>query len=89
MTTKKAKSSTKAPVMTDLKGQTLVCLRTLTEKNPAALETYIKLGGYATFKRLVTDKVKATDIITEIKKSGLRGRGGAGRAGRTPTAGQG
>lgn len=78
MTTKKAKSSTKAPVMTDLKGQTLVCLRTLTEKNPAALETYVKLGGYATFKRLVTDKVKATDIITEIKKSGLRGRGGAG-----------
>ena len=28
------------PVMTDLKGQTLVTLRTLKEKNPASLATY-------------------------------------------------
>jgi NADH-quinone oxidoreductase subunit F len=76
MATKTAKS--KAPVMTNLKGQTLVCLRTLTEKNPSSLETYIKLGGYSALKRLVTEKVKATDVISEVKTSGLRGRGGAG-----------
>ncbi|MSP99142.1 MAG: NADH oxidoreductase (quinone) subunit F [Methylotenera sp.] len=68
----------KAPVMTDLKGQTLVCLRTLQEKNPASLETYIKLGGYSALKRIVSEKVKATDVITEVKRSSLRGRGGAG-----------
>jgi len=31
----------KPVVMTDLKGQTLVTLRTLTEEDPASLETYI------------------------------------------------
>ena len=64
--------------MTDLSKQSLLCLRTLTEKNPASLETYEKLGGYAQLKRIVTDKVKAVDIISQVKVSGLRGRGGAG-----------
>lgn len=72
------KSKHDKPVITDLKGQTLVTLRTLTEKNPAALATYESLGGYQQFKRLVTEKVKATEIINEVKLSGLRGRGGAG-----------
>ena len=36
--------------MTDLSKQSLLCLRTLTEKNPASLETYEKLGGYAQLK---------------------------------------
>jgi NADH-quinone oxidoreductase subunit F len=75
-----AKQSAKspAPIMTDPKGQTLVCLRTLSESEPATLATYLKLGGYQSLKRLVTEKTKATDIITEVKISGLRGRGGAG-----------
>lgn len=72
------KSKYDKPVMTDLKGQTLVTLRTLTEDNPAALATYEKLGGYQQLKRLVTEKVKASEIINEVKLSGLRGRGGAG-----------
>ena len=58
--------------------QTLVCLRTVDQENPASLETYLKLGGYAQLKRLVTEKVKATEIISQVKLSGLRGRGGAG-----------
>jgi NADH-quinone oxidoreductase subunit F len=66
------------PVMTDPKGQTLLCLRTLVEQNPASLETYVKLGGYSALKKIVTEKTKATDIITAVKNSGLRGRGGAG-----------
>jgi len=72
------KKSANKPVMTDLKHQTLLTLRTLTEKNPASLETYEKLGGYAQLKRLVTEKVKATEIINQVKISNLRGRGGAG-----------
>lgn len=55
-----------------------VCFRTLGLPNPAALSTYESIGGYATLKRLVTDKVKAVDIIQQVKVSGLRGRGGAG-----------
>lgn len=58
--------------------QTLVCLRTVGQDNPASLDTYIKLGGYAQLKRLVTEKVKATEVISQVKLSGLRGRGGAG-----------
>jgi NADH-quinone oxidoreductase subunit F len=55
-----------------------VCLRTLGVPEPHTLDRYLKLGGYEQFKRIVTDKVKATDIISQVKLSGLRGRGGAG-----------
>ena len=71
----------KTPVVTDLSKQTLVTLRTLgasQEPNPGSLKNYEKLGGYEQLKRIVTGKIKATDIITEVKTSGLRGRGGAG-----------
>lgn len=73
-----AKAKVAKPVMTDLKGQTLITLQTLKEKNPASLATYEKLGGYKELKRLITDKVKAIDVINQVKVSGLRGRGGAG-----------
>lgn len=62
----------------NLEQQTLVCLRTMTEPKPNSLETYVKLGGYEQLKRIVTEKVKPTDIISQVKLSGLRGRGGAG-----------
>jgi NADH-quinone oxidoreductase subunit F len=62
----------------NLDKQTLVCLRTITEPKPNSLETYIKLGGYEQLKRIITEKVKPTDIISQVKLSGLRGRGGAG-----------
>jgi NADH-quinone oxidoreductase subunit F len=55
-----------------------VCFRTLHLPNPGALETYQSIGGYETLKRLVTQKVPATEIINQVKLSGLRGRGGAG-----------
>ena len=71
----------KTPVVTDLSKQTLLTLRTLSasqDVNPGSLKNYEKLGGYEQLKRIVTEKVKATDIITEVKTSNLRGRGGAG-----------
>jgi len=55
-----------------------VCFRTLHLPNPGALETYRSIGGYETLKRIVIDKVPATEIINQVKISGLRGRGGAG-----------
>ena len=55
-----------------------VCMRTLGVAEPHTLQRYLDLGGYEQFKRIVTDKVKATDIISQVKLSGLRGRGGAG-----------
>jgi len=58
--------------------ETLVCLRTMLSDQPNSLETYLKIGGYAQLKRIVAEKVKATEIITQVKFSGLRGRGGAG-----------
>jgi NADH-quinone oxidoreductase subunit F len=40
------------------------------------LSGYQKLGGYEVLKKAL--KMKPEDIIEEVKKSGLRGRGGAG-----------
>ncbi|MDA8095431.1 MAG: NADH-quinone oxidoreductase subunit NuoF [Betaproteobacteria bacterium] len=45
---------------------------------PWTLETYRSAGGYETLRRLVTEQVPPEVIINEVKKSGLRGRGGAG-----------
>jgi len=40
------------------------------------LEGYLQLGGYQTLKKAL--KMKPQEIVTEVKNSGLRGRGGAG-----------
>lgn len=40
------------------------------------LATYVANGGYATFKKVLA--MRPEDVIEEVKKSGLRGRGGAG-----------
>ncbi len=55
-----------------------VCFRTLDKKDPAALSTYEALGGYSVWRRILKEKPAADALIEEIKKSGLRGRGGAG-----------
>jgi len=55
-----------------------VCYRTMSHENPASLATYEKLGGYDTFKAILKEKRNPEDIINVVKKSGLRGRGGAG-----------
>jgi NADH-quinone oxidoreductase subunit F len=40
------------------------------------IDTYISDGGYEQLKKAVT--MSRTDIVNEVKTSGLRGRGGAG-----------
>src|SRR5437867_13274099 len=41
------------------------------------LETYRSLGGYKTLEKALRE-YQPDDIVTIVKKSGLRGRGGAG-----------
>ena len=55
-----------------------VCYRTLGLEDPASLKTYESLGGYTVARKIFTEDVPAADIINELKKSVLRGRGGAG-----------
>lgn len=45
---------------------------------PWTLATYCSAGGYEMLKKVVTEKVPSEEIISEVKKSALRGRGGAG-----------
>ena len=42
------------------------------------LDDYVKRGGYAALKRILANKTAPDEVTAEIKKSVLRGRGGAG-----------
>tara|TARA_B100000953_G_scaffold297576_1_gene292665 strand:+ start:393 stop:1661 length:1269 start_codon:yes stop_codon:yes gene_type:complete len=55
-----------------------LCTETFNLNNPASMETYISLGGYEAWKKIVERKSSKLEIINKIKESGLRGKGGAG-----------
>lgn len=55
-----------------------VCLRTLALDKSASLATYQRVGGYQVWQRILREKTPPEQILDELKKSGLRGRGGAG-----------
>jgi NADH-quinone oxidoreductase subunit F len=42
------------------------------------LKDYVARGGYAQLKRILENKISQEEVIGEVKKSVLRGRGGAG-----------
>ena len=42
------------------------------------LEAYQARGGYQAIRKIVEGKMTPDDVIAEVKKSALRGRGGAG-----------
>lgn len=56
-------------------------LRTILSRNekvdPTRIETYIENGGYSAVAQ-VLDQMKPAEVVEEVKRSGLRGRGGAG-----------
>lgn len=54
------------------------CFRTMHLDNPASLETYRSVGGYSVLEKILNERIAADSIIEELKKSALRGRGGAG-----------
>lgn len=55
-----------------------VCYRTLNLDEPASLATYRSVGGYSTWEDILAGKISPEEIITQVKESCLRGRGGAG-----------
>mgnify|MGYP003594714214 FL=1 len=46
--------------------------------NTWRLKDYVARGGYQQLKRILESKMSQEDVISEVKKSVLRGRGGAG-----------
>jgi NADH:ubiquinone oxidoreductase subunit F (NADH-binding)/(2Fe-2S) ferredoxin/Pyruvate/2-oxoacid:ferredoxin oxidoreductase delta subunit len=58
------------------KGQTKVVLKDCGEIDPEDIDDYIAIGGYEALRKAL--KMTPEEVIEEIKKSGLRGRGGAG-----------
>lgn len=55
-----------------------VCFRTLHLDEPWTLKSYESVGGYSAWKKILKEKTPPAQIIDELKKSALRGRGGAG-----------
>lgn len=51
---------------------------TLHFDKPWSYENYVKTGGYAALRKILTEKIPPADVIEMVKASGLRGRGGAG-----------
>jgi NADH-quinone oxidoreductase subunit F len=45
---------------------------------PWTLANYLKVGGYSALRKILTEKISPETIISEVKTSALRGRGGAG-----------
>ncbi len=60
-----------------LKYQTRIVLRNCGIINPESIDNYLERDGYKAIQLVLKEK-KPEDVIEEIKKSGLRGRGGAG-----------
>jgi len=46
--------------------------------DPENIDEVLAAGGYRALEKIFTDKVAPEAVIEEVKKSGLRGRGGAG-----------
>ena len=57
--------------------QTRIALRNTGLIDPLSVEEYIARDGYAALGKVLS-KMKPADVVAEMKKSGLRGRGGAG-----------
>ena len=55
-----------------------VCFKNLDKENPASFATYEANGGYQVWRKILKGELTPDEIITELKTSGLRGRGGAG-----------
>tara|TARA_B100001564_G_scaffold77939_1_gene62377 strand:+ start:231 stop:1499 length:1269 start_codon:yes stop_codon:yes gene_type:complete len=55
-----------------------LCTETFHLSKPASLSTYVKQGGYEAWKNIVNNNISKSEVISKIKDSGLRGKGGAG-----------
>ena len=57
--------------------QTKILLKNSGVINPESIDSYLSVGGYQGFNKALTS-MTPEEVIQEIEKSGLRGRGGAG-----------
>jgi NADH-quinone oxidoreductase subunit F len=55
-----------------------VCTETFDQSQPSSIDTYLKLGGYSAWKKIINDKISKSEIIKTIKDAELKGKGGAG-----------
>ncbi len=60
------------------KHQMRIALRNCGTINPEAIDEYLGVDGYTALERILSEQIPPQEIIDCIKKSGLRGRGGAG-----------
>ncbi len=75
---KEAHDTTKAlEDVSFFKNQVRIALRNCGVINPENIDEYIAYDGYKALAKALTE-MKPEEVIAEIKKSGLRGRGGAG-----------
>ena len=61
-----------------LKKQTRIALRNVGELDPTSIEHYMDRGGYKAIEKIIKEGMTPQDVIDEVKKSQIRGRGGAG-----------
>jgi NADH-quinone oxidoreductase subunit F len=61
-----------------VENQNTVCFRTLHLDRPWSLASYRSIGGYVQWERVLKEKTDPAKIIDDLKRSALRGRGGAG-----------
>ncbi|MFB3892831.1 MAG: NADH-quinone oxidoreductase subunit NuoF [Phycisphaerae bacterium] len=76
----KAPAGAAVPAMHDIsffKKQVKIVLRNCGVIDPLKIEEYIARDGYASLAKVLTEMTPEA-VIAEVKKSGLRGRGGAG-----------
>ena len=57
--------------------QQRIVLRNCGHINPERIEDYVKTGGYESLRKVLSE-MSPEQVIDEVKRSGLRGRGGAG-----------
>jgi NADH-quinone oxidoreductase subunit F len=55
-----------------------VCFATMQFDEPWTLESYLKIGGYSAWRKILAENTDPSLIIEDLKASNLRGRGGAG-----------
>src|SRR6187455_532998 len=66
-----------APFAAGLFGPDAVIMKGITGAN-WRLQDYLARGGYSALKKILAEKIPPEQVVAEVKKSALRGRGGAG-----------
>ena len=55
-----------------------VVYTTLHFDTPWSMDSYLKTGGYEAWRKILAERPDPATVVDEVKRSGLRGRGGAG-----------